>query len=190
MYQSIQYHTRLLLLLVPIVACGEELTAERDSILEKDARNQSVEFNLRTNGEELTFCINEISANAAAMDVFRVFLHTADVLKERKFEMVNLCFREETRFKLNGAAFATIGHDFEIQNPMYTLRTFPEKVLLPDGTPAYETHRGGVLYLMKVQMADFSDMHGKWYLNEMAAEIKAETDALRPKEFASDDDAF
>ena len=39
-------------------------------------------------------------------------------------------------------------------------------------------------------MKDFHDMNGVWYMNELVAEQKAKTDALRPKEFAPDDEVF
>ena len=73
---------------------------------------------------------------------------------------------------------------------MYTVRTFPEKLSLPDGQAAYETHNGGLFYLMRVQMEDFNDMNNVWYMNELAAEQKAKTDAQRPTEFALDEEVF
>ena len=99
-------------------------------ILEKDSRNKAVEFDLSTDGKNLDYCVKNVSADVTAMDVFRVFLHAADNLKDRQFEKVNLCFREEVRFVLDGADFAIIGKDYESQNPMYTIRSFPEKLLL------------------------------------------------------------
>lgn len=59
-----------------------------------------------------------------------------------------------------------------------------------EGQFAYPEHKGGMLYLLRVQMEDFRDMHGKWYLNELLTEITAEQDAQRPKEFASDEEVF
>lgn len=190
MSRQIQYVAWWLLLIFPLSACGNELSAEKKLILEKDARNEAVDFTLRTKGNDLQYCVNSISGEASAMDVFRVFLHTADQFKGRQFENVHLCFRKEARFVLDGNDFAVIGAEYETQNPLYTIRTFPEKLHLPDGTTPYEEHRGGVLYLMRVQMADFQDMNEKWYLTDLMSEINAKKDALRPKEFASDDEVF
>ena len=190
MHRNITSLAILLLSVLSFAACGAELGAERDMILEMDSRNKSVDFSLRADGEHLSYCVKSMSGDASAMDVFRVFLHAAHTLQDRQFEKVNLCFRGEERFVLDGVDFAVIGKEYESQNPMYTIRTFPEKLLLPDGTKAYKTHRGGVLYLMKVQMSDFNDMSEKWFLHELAAEIKAETEARRPKEFAADDEVF
>ena len=91
---------------------------------------------------------------------------------------------------LKGKDFKTMGEELDTQNVMYTIRTFPEKLSLPNGENAYPKHEGGVLYILRVQMEDFQNMNGKWYLNEIIAEKKAEADAKRPKEFAPDEDVF
>lgn len=185
-----RYFTVLLLIIITLSACGDELNTEMDAILEMDPRNLSVNFSLQNKGNNLDFCVHNLSGEASAMDVFRVFLHAADYLKNRQFEKVNLCFRNETGFVLDGANFLEIGQEFETQNPMYTVRTFPEKLSLPDGQAAYETHSGGLFYLMRVQMEDFHDMNNVWYMNDLAAEQKAKTDAQRPTEFAPDEEVF
>lgn len=190
MSKQIQHVAWFLLLIFPLSACGSELSAEKKLILEKDSRNQTVDFTLHTDGNDLEYCVNNISGEASSMDVFRVFLHAADQLKEKRFENVRLCFRREARFVLDGNDFAVIGAEYETQNPLYTIRTFPEKLLLTDGTAPYKEHRGGVLYLMRVQMADFQDMNEKWYMTDLITEINSKKDALRPKEFASDDEVF
>ena len=43
---------------------------------------------------------------------------------------------------------------------------------------------------MRVQMVDFNDMNGKWFLNDVRAEAEEIKDAQRPTEFASDDEVF
>ena len=182
--------TVLISLVLPLVACGENLGAVEESVRTRDSRNEAVEFELQTDGQVLNVCIQNIAESGSAMDVFRVFLHVADSFKDREFESVNLCFRKETRFVLSGLDFLVIGKEFETQNPMYTLRTFPEKLKLIDGSTAYEERRGGLLYVANAQMSDFGDMTDKWYMGELKAEILAERDARRPKEFATDEEAF
>ncbi len=180
----------VLLALATFSACGGELTAEKQAILDRDPRNGNVSFSLWASDHQLSYCVDGLSGEASVMDAFRVLLHAADLLKDRTFEAVNLCFRTDVRFVLAGDDFKLIGQEFETQNPMYTLRTFPEKLFLPSGERAYESHEGGVLYLMRVQMADFQDMSGKWFMNDLLAEQKAEMDARRPKEFAPDEEVF
>lgn len=179
-----------LLVIISLSVCGNEFKTEKEAILERDSRNQSVNFSLQTSGKNLDFCVIDISSEASVMDVFRVFLHTADQFKRRQFEKVILCFRGEMRFVLDGDHFSLIGQEFEMQNPMYTVRTFPEKLSLPNGQNAYESHSGGILHLTRVQLEDFHNMNGAWYMNDLVTEQKAKTDALRPKEFASDDEVF
>jgi len=180
----------LLALMVSFSVSGAVLSSEKKIILEKDSRNKSVDFNLFSEGEKLRFCVNGLQSEASTMDVFRIFLHSAELLKDKEYEKVELCFRGKTKFTLSGENFKIIGVDFPDQNPMYTIRTFPEKLLLPDGERAYKEHRGGVLYLVRVQMEDFQDLNGKWYMNEIVEEIQNKLDAKRPKEFAPDEEVF
>ncbi|ELF6478356.1 hypothetical protein RA805_003669 [Vibrio cholerae] len=175
---------------ISFAAFGGQLKAEEKSVLANDSRNTSVDFNLFKSGKDLRFCVNNLSGEGSAMDVFRILLQTADLLKENNYEKVELCFRNKTKFVLGGDDFKVIGEEFGEQNPMYTIRTFPEKLTLLDGTKAYETHNGGALYLMRVQMADFQDMNGNWFMNDLVSEMKAEKEAKRPKEFAPDEDVF
>nr|WP_290696371.1 hypothetical protein [Halomonas sp. UBA3074] len=172
------------------MAFGGQLNDEERAVVASDPRNTSVDFDLFKADKNLRYCVNNLSNEASAMDVFRVFLNTAALLKDMEFEKVELCFREETKFLLSGDEFKVIGNEFGEQNPMYTIRTFPEKLSLVDGQDAYETHNGGVLYLMQVQMADFQNMNEKWFMNELVAEMEAEKDANRPKEFAPDEEVF
>jgi len=177
-------------MLAGVSACSAELTELNSALLKRDPRNQSIEFSFLKDGTTLTYCVYDLSGEASAADVFRILLQAADELKAESFETVQLCFRDEARFKLDGTDFKTIGEEFEIQNPMYTIRTFPEKLKTLTNEQAYMSHQGGVLYLMRVQMADFNDMNGKWFLNDVRAEAEEIKDAQRPTEFASDDEVF
>lgn len=176
--------------LISFSAYGGQLNAEEKSVLAKDSRNKSVDFNLLESGKNLRYCVNNLSGEGSAMDVFRIFLQTANLLKGNSYDKVELCFRNKTKFILGGDEFKVIGVEFGEQNPVYTIRTFPEKLTFLDGTKAYKKHNGGVLYLMRVQMADFQDMNGKWFMNELVSEMNAEKDAKRPKEFASEEEVF
>lgn len=172
------------------VACGGQLKQEEKSVVANDPRNANVDFDFFKSGKNLRYCVNNLSGEGSPMDVFRILLQTAELFKESTFEKVELCFRKKTKFLLGGVDFTVIGQEFGEQNPMYTIRTFPEKLALPDGNAAYTEHKGGVFYLMKVQMADFQDMNGKWFMNDLVSEMKAVKDAKRPKEFASDEEVF
>jgi len=178
-------------LALSILGCSvSSLEEEKNIILNKDIRNHVVNFNLSSDGKDLVFSVEDISNEGGPMDVLRVLFHTAEYFKDKKFERINLCFRGKVKFILKGVDFKVIGNDFGSQNPIYTLRTFPEKLLLSDGSSAYQRHQGGVLYLMKVQMEDLSGMNEAWYLKELLSEKKAAKDALRPKKFAPDATVF
>ena len=178
------------LMLASMTACSGELTELNAALLERDPRNKAVDFSFLKDGTTLTYCIYDLNGEASAADVFRILLQAADELKAESFETVQLCFRDEARFKLGGTDFKTIGEEFEIQNPMYTIRTFPEKLKTLTNEQAYSSHQGGLLYLMRVQMEDFNDMNGKWFLNDLLAEAKDIKDAQRPTEFASEEEVF
>ena len=180
----------ILMMCVSFGAISGDLNTEKQSVIAKDLRNHNVDFNLYESGKNLRYCINGLAAEGSAMDVFRILLQTADLLKEREFKQVELCFRMKTRFLLAGSDFKVIGNEYGKQNPIYTMRSFPEKLFLATGMKAYQEHQGGVLYLMRIQMEDFQDMNGKWFMNDLVAEVEKGKDAQRPKEFAKDEEVF
>lgn len=172
------------------VACAAELTDLNAKLLERDERNSVVSFNFLTEGDVLTYCLKDVELSAGTADVFRIFLQGAEELKDETFSKVQLCYKDEVKFYISGDDFKTIGSEFEFQNPMYTVRTFPEKVMKPDGTPAFKKHQGGLLYLARVQMQDANEMHKQWYLQDILDQHAAKLDKQRPTEFADDEDVF
>jgi len=57
--------------------------------------------------------------------------------------------------------------EYESQNPVYTIRTFPENLYTIDGKNVYGEWTGGLLGVVTKQMEDFNDFHKKWYIDEM-----------------------
>ena len=90
-------------------------------------------------------------------DVFRVFLQFAQTEKSREFESVELAFRGQRRFLMNGKYFRQLGEQFGTENPVYMIRTFPENLVRPGGSHAYPTWTGGWIGVAGKQMEDFSD---------------------------------
>lgn len=61
-----------------------------------------------------------------------------------------------------------MGVEYGTQNPVYTMRTFPENLYRPDGTAAFGTWTGGLFGVLGKQMEDFIEFHKQWYVNELA----------------------
>lgn len=187
-----KFRTFLILSLVMLssYACADEMRDEEKAIIDRDGRNENVDFNLTSKDTSLAFCINNLADEGSPLDVLRILLHTAELLNAQSYHEVELCFREEPRFLISGAYFKKLGEEFEDQNPMYTMRTFPENVKLLDGQQAYGSRQGGLLYQMQAQMDDFQNMNNRWFLEDLLAEKKLELDKRRPKEFANEDEIF
>ncbi|MBU0899170.1 MAG: hypothetical protein KKB03_04225 [Nanoarchaeota archaeon] len=74
-------------------------------------------------------------------------------------------------FKITGDYFCTLGKEYSWQNPVYTMRTFPENLMNPDGSRAYPEWTGGFIGVMGKQVEDFNDFHKKWWLDDMLEDI-------------------
>jgi len=159
-------------------------------VIEADPRNQGVKVTLESKGNDLWFCVKSLEDFVGPMDVFRIFLQSAARLKEESFDSVKLCYDNAEKFSLPGTQYSVMGKQLETQNIMYTIRTFPEKLALPTGNPAFEKHRGGVMYEMKWQMRDFQSMNEQWYLADVIEGREAKKEAMRPKVFAPDEEVF
>jgi len=63
-----------------------------------------------------------------------------------------------------------LGKEYSWQNPVYTIRTFPENLINLDGSMAYPEWTGGWLRVTGKQMEDFNNFHKKWYLEDILKE--------------------
>lgn len=148
------------------------LQSKMNEILKGDPRNQgldiSVHYSHYINPNIIVYDVKEVSGNNSMADVFRVFLQFADGTKEKKYTAIELAHNNTTKFILDGESYQVIGNEYSFQNPIYTIRTFPEKLKKPDGTPAYSQWSGGVFGVLQKQMEDFNDVHKKWYLDDMS----------------------
>lgn len=147
------------------------LQAPMQAVIDDDPRNAGIEvrahYKYHLMPGTLVYNLREVSLDKAPIDVFRVFLQFAAAMKGEQFESVELAFRGETKFVLDGAAFRELGQDYGTQNPMYTVRTLPEKLRTPDGRPAFERWEGGALGVLGAQMDDFEEFQRRWYLGEL-----------------------
>lgn len=93
----------------------------------------------------------------------------AENLSDREFDEVVLAWRGEARFILGGDDFREIGRTASYQNPVYTIRTLPEKLRRPDGSRAFSVWTGGMIGVLGAQMDDVNDFAGQWYLDDAIA---------------------
>lgn len=54
-------------------------------------------------------------------------------------------------------------------NPVYTIRTLPEKLRRPDGSRAFSVWTGGMIGVLGAQMDDVNNFAGQWYLDDAIA---------------------
>lgn len=137
-----------------------------------DSRNSGIEVDLHyknyINPKVLVFNLKNVSNDKAVADVFRVLLQTTSELKEKDFETVELAFQGTTKFKLNGSYFKELGIEYDTQNPVYTMRTFPKNLMDITGKSVYGEWTGGLLGVLNKQMEDFNEFNRKWYLEDMS----------------------
>jgi hypothetical protein len=145
-----------------------QLQSNMDNVLKNDPRNNdikvSVHYGYYINSSILIYDLKTISGDKSAADVFRVFLQFADSVKDKKIDSIELTYKGVPKFILPGEYFQTIGKEYSSQNPIYTIRTFPEKLLKTNGTKAYSQWSGGFIGVLTKQMNDFNDFNKKWYL--------------------------
>jgi len=143
------------------------LQTQMDDVIAGDERNEgisvAVHFGSYVDSSKLVYDLKEISGGKSRADVFRVFLQFAQKMTSRRFEVVELRFQGAPRFQIDGDYFHTLGDEYGAQNPVYTIRTFPEHLRNPDGSRAYSEWTGGLLGVVTQQMEDFNDFHTKWY---------------------------
>lgn len=153
-------------------------------VLTSDPRNQvvtaSAHFDEWISWNTLMFDITDISGSAREIDVFRTFLQYAQAMKGKHFDKVILACRGTKKFTLDGNYFQKLGQEYESQNPMYTIRTFPTHLTAMDGSKPFAEYVGGVLGVLGKEMEQFTEFNAQWYMRDMAARIAEESKPVSP----------
>jgi len=148
------------------------LQGPMNSVLTADARNEGIEVSVHhmwyLKPSVLVYDLRTVPMHKSPGDVFRVFLQFAEKVKDHRFAEVHLCHCGEPKFRITGDYFHTLGAEYPLQNPTYTMRTFPENLATPEGGRAYAGRSGGWLEVLTRQLEDFKDFHEKWYVRDMA----------------------
>jgi hypothetical protein len=144
--------------------------------LEADSRNSGFTLKARFLRylQPSTLVLNLTTVDSAApVDLLRGLFQSADVLNRngRTFEHVILAKEGQAIFSLSGKDFQQLGIEFgNGQNPVYLIRTLPEKLKNPDGSSAYGTWSGGLLGVLQKQMEDVNDATTRWAKGSVSAE--------------------
>jgi hypothetical protein len=137
-----------------------------DQALAEDERNQpgilSARYGTYVNPNVLVLSLSDQCGDTSPAGMLRALFQSAEALGEAEFARVELHSRGEHRFTLDGDAYQSIGEEFGVQNVMYQVRKFPEKLSLPSGEPAYGSVSGGLFGVLRVEMENVNDFAVSW----------------------------
>lgn len=105
------------------------------------------------------------AGEVAPVDLYRGLFQSAEALNDagRKFNRVVLARKGKPVFIMPGTDFDTLGAEFAAgQNPIYLMRTLPEKLHLPNGEAAFGHREGGLLGVLGGQLEDMSTLAQQW----------------------------
>lgn len=103
--------------------------------------------------------------SVAPVDLLRGLFQSAQALHEsgRRFDKVVLARTGTPVFLMEGEEFSTIGSQFGAgQNPVYLIRTLPEKLFQPNGQAAFGRWEGGLLGVVGKQVQDANEAAHRW----------------------------
>ena len=103
--------------------------------------------------------------SASPADLFRALMQVAVATYEdqRRFSSIVLARSGRPVFEIDGAAFTELGSEhFHGENPVYLLRTLPEKLRRPNEGPAFGSWSGGLLGVTAKQMQDLAAAGKEW----------------------------
>jgi uncharacterized protein YcfL len=152
-----------------LLSCqNNNLQSKMNEVINNDVRNNGINVSVRSlSNSTLLYNLQSVNNSNSPADVFRVFLQFSEKVTDLNFNKVIIAYKGTHKFVLDGNDFNTMGKEYSFQNPVYTMRTFPEKLKLLDGSNAYSKWTGGVLGVSNKQIEDFNDFHRKWYKDEM-----------------------
>lgn len=153
--------------LMAVVGYNASVAVPVAAKLSGDSRNHGVGlYAYRTWGlspDGLTVDLIQIDAGKAPVDMFRSLFQTAQTLRGRHFTKVTLARRGKPVFVMSGADFHELGASFEVgENPIYLIRTLPEKLYKPTGEGAFGHWEGGWLGVLGKQMEDVNAFAREW----------------------------
>lgn len=147
------------------------LQYDMNQTIKNDPRNQGISvlthYDYYLDQGTLIYDLRAIDGKHSMADVFRVFLQFAERAKDKGFNKVILAYSGKEKFYINGEYYQKLGTEYSFQNPIYTIRTFPENLYNVDGSKAFPKWTGGLIGVLKQQMEDVNAFNHRWYLDEM-----------------------
>lgn len=136
--------------------------------LRDDTRNTS--FTLRAhyayyvNPTTVVFNLTRVQ-DVAPVDLFRALFQATGAVAQSGQHPTRIVLARAGRpvFHMLGDQAVEIGSAFTAsENPVYLIRTLPEKLYEIDGRAAYQTWTGGMLGVLSRQMEDATDAARRW----------------------------
>lgn len=138
----------------------------RAAVAGRDFMSAAGYYRYGVDPNNIVFDLRDLTAGASGAGVLGGFFQFAEEMQDRDFDYVYLAYHGHQRFRLAGDDFKEIGESFSYQNPVYLVRTLPEKLETPDGRRAFSSWSGGLLGVLGAQMDDVNALTRKWWLED------------------------
>ena len=138
------------------------------STLAEDPRNSaySLSAHYRYYIDPTTLVLDlRVVRSPAPTDLFRAVFQSAKALNAagRRFEQVILARSRTPVFAMGGGDFSNLGEEFGTgQNPVYLIRTLPEKHYKTNGEAAFGRGEGGLIGVLSKQMEEANEAARQW----------------------------
>lgn len=147
-------------------SCSHNIRRSVEGKLNADWRNRSYSLDAYCkHPDTLILDLSRVSS-ASPVDLFRGVFQASEALYEGvdiNFDKVILARQGKPIFFIEGGDFSTLGAEFKNgQNPIYLIRTLPEKLYLPGGESAFPRWEGGWLGVFSKQMEDANQAARQW----------------------------
>jgi hypothetical protein len=140
--------------------------------LDEDSRNEgyTIKAHLRFYVDPTTLVLDLTSIeHASPADLIRGLLNGSAALHKsgRRFNRVILARSHNEVLYIEGDDFEELARESEMgENPVYLVRTLPEKLHKPDGRQAFGSWSGGLLGVVARQMEDVNAAAHEWATGE------------------------
>ena len=112
----------------------------------------------------VVYDLRGLSVRQTPIDVHTAFLEFAERLKEKRYSRVDLSYRGELKFSIDGASFAQLGREYAKRNFDYVLYSFPNLFKAADGRQIAPSGSSRDALL---------DFHRKWYGDDQMGDTVA-----------------